>query len=209
MKAKKTILLITLVVMLFLGLISSQMVVNFEEFKEDPGHIEGWIKLPTVMAANNTPGAGNFGIVNVLTVTHATFDYNAGINLASSDVFEQFDGTPAVDEELDKTTPHGTAYDYVVIAQYPGSYAYNDSLSAWDPNLVRMVINITTSQGSHTVSSEVMEKGTFYGATGNGDSDTAFINFYIDNSDSGYTLGIDETFTCPIAENGCKAYRYG
>lgn len=181
----------------------------FLEVFKTRGNIEEavgqYAKWNLVSATNVSVGNGATGILNVITHTHQTSPYSAyddGINLGSASVYEQFDGTPACGEELDGTTPHSTAFDFVVIIQWDYDHAYNTSSSTWEKDLVKVYINCSSTDAEiDGVSSEVMLEGDFYDIDGVND---ALMNCYIVGTD-GFDLGQDVAFTI----DNIKLYYWG
>jgi hypothetical protein len=192
---KKTMLGLCCVALMFVG--SVLATVNFENDEESGSWV---LVFDGVKAHNVDPGSGTTGLVNIFTIKHGELaDYDSAISYDNAAVYQHLKSVPGSSQyELDGETPHSTAYDYVVVCQIDDN-AYDAS---WDTSLVKAYLNVTTSDNSHTISSELMSKGSFHSASG---TSHARINFYLDNSGSGYQLDVGETFDSPDP-NGFKLY---
>jgi len=157
-----------------------------------------WRLLDTVMAADADPGNGNDGIVNVYIYPLASVsDVDTGPSEATA--YEHGDADGFSDgEELQDSTAVGNTYVIILEVQFSDK-AYNTTSSDWEPGLVKA--EITSSDLS--LSSEVMEESTdFYDVDGTSD---AKICFYVDNSDSGWTM----TTGASITVDDVDIYYYG
>lgn len=191
---KKTILGSCCIALLFAGSIFATMTMHVDE---ETGE---WVLVfDGVKAHNINPGASTTGLVNIFTVKHGELNYDNAIAYDNANVYQHLKSVPGTSQYvLDGETPHSQAYDYVVVCQIDDN-AYD---SSWNTSLVKAYLNVTTSDSTHTISSELMSKGAFHSADGTND---ATINFYLDNSGSGYQLGVGETFDSPDP-NGFKLY---
>jgi hypothetical protein len=157
-----------------------------------------WRLLDVALAADADPGNGNDGIVNVYIYPLASkSDVNTGCSEATA--YEHGDADGFSDgEELQDSTPVGSTYIIAIEVQFSDK-AYNTTSSDWDLDLVKA--EITSSDLS--LSSEVMEKGTdFFDQDGTSD---AKLTFYVDNSDSGWTM----TTGASITVDDVDIYYYG
>ena len=198
-----TILAIMLISFGFIsGFIANYMIVDDIPLEKA---IEKTLKWNLVEASNISVTNGNTGIENILTYTHQSSPYTAydsAINLGSASVYEQFDDTPACGEELNRTTPHSTLFDFVVIIQWDYDHAYNTSSTAWEKGLVKVFINCSSTDTEiNSVSSEVMLEGDFYDIDGTND---AKMNCYIVGT-GGFDLGQNVKFTI----DDIKLYYWG
>jgi len=177
-----------------------------EGMLEDPDPDDGmsWHELP--LASDASPGASSSGVINIYTIDHSSApSYNADIGEGDAYVYEHGDADGFSDgEELAGTTPFDTAFDICIEYQFTGSQAVDGG--AWNISRVKAFANSTDL----SISSQLMEKSTgFFSTTGTTDTDTGVVNFYLQDADggagSGFTIGIDETFTM----DDIKVYYYG
>jgi hypothetical protein len=198
----KTIYTIVLGVTLVSGALTASFVMYSIDEYQNPGSGRWVLMFDSAKAHNIDPGSGTTGLVNIFTIKHGQLDYDNAIAYDNANVYQHLKSVPGSSQYvLDGETPHSTAYDYVVVCQIDDN-GYNTTSSSWDTSLVKAYLNVTTSDSTHTISSELMDKGAFHSASG---TDHARINFYLDNSGSGYQLGVGETFDSPDP-NGFKLY---
>lgn len=203
--SKKAIVGVLAVTLLVVGFTSSLMVsIMVTEDKTPYESLETIAKWNRVLATNITVTNGETGIQNYLTYTHQASPYTLYDDaLNEDDAYEHLDGTPACSsEELEHTTPHSTLFDVVIIIQWDYDHAYNTSSTAWEKGLVKVYINISsTDTEMNAVSSEVMLEGDFYDIDGTND---ALMNCYVVGT-GGFDLGQNVKFTI----DDVKLYYWG
>jgi hypothetical protein len=201
---KKRIIAISL---LFTFLVGTGITGFFTTLVEEGGDIEKAVetygKWNLVSATNVSVGNGLTGIKNVGTYTHQSSPYTLYDDaLIESNFYEAFDETPACAEELNRTTPHSTLFDFVVIIQWDYDHAYNTSSTAWEKDLVKVYINISSTDTEiNAVSTEVMLEGDFYDIDGTND---ALMNVYVVGT-GGFDLGQNVKYTI----DNIKLYYWG
>lgn len=202
--SKKTLLGVGLVAMLVIGFTSATVLnlMSTEDLtpQEALEHIAGW-NLAT--ATNITVANTDTGIQNVGTYVHQISPYTLyDDGLTESNFYEHMDGTPACGEELEGETPHSTLFDYVVIIQWGYAEAYNTSSSAWEKDLVKVYINLSSTDAEiDAIASEVMLEGNFYDIDGTND---ALMNVYVVGT-GGFDLGQNVKYTI----DDIKLYYWG
>ena len=128
-----------------------------------------------------TLGSGEGGMLEFFVIDHATRPANYSINISEASSYVLNYGLDDFNLEL----PHGTTFDMVVKARFNATQAYD---TAWNLSRVQCYMNAT---GAFTLSSVKMSNSSIIASNAN----YMWVNFYLDNSGSGYTLGIDETET--------------
>jgi len=166
---------------------------------QTPGDGESWIKLNIASAADTGDGAD--AIVNVYVyplsekadITSSPYECNEG------DAYEHGDDSDGFDdgEELTDSTPVGSTYIIAIEVNFSDK-AYNTTSTDWDKTLVKA--EITSSDLSLTA--EVMEEGTDFSQQSD---NYAHMTFYVDNSDSGWTM----TTGASLSVDDVDIYYYG
>ena len=133
-----------------------------------------------VSAAEANPGTGASGILEVFIIDHDNrpADYNS--NISEGDSFVLGYGV----DDFSINIPHSTAFDIVVKCRANATHAYD---TAWNLSLIRC--NLTAS-GALTISDVAMSEAQI-----GSNSTYVWVNYYLDNSGSGYTIGRDDTVT--------------
>jgi len=155
-------------------------------------------------ADDTTPGSsGDCGIVNIYVID---VDQIAGmkdsyIDQESANVWAHWDASPALEEALEGNVPYNDAFAIAVYSQYNYTVAYNVTQADWDENYVNATLSSSDLYGIATAT-EMSESTAFFNVTGSTDSDTAGINYYLDNSTSGWQIAHGETVTCTITVKG-------
>ncbi len=131
----------------------------------------------TVSAAPNDPGTGASGFLEVFIVDHDSGPYTSNISEGDANVIGY-----ANSDSFSIDIPHSTAFDIVVWTRANTSDANDGS---WNTSLIRC--NMTaTDLGITTLTSMSEEQiGT--------NSTYIWVNYYLDNGGSGYTINRDET----------------
>lgn len=148
----------------------------------------------TVNAADASPGASNSGVINVYIVDNSdAVDYDStDLSEGHASVYAHFGAGASLDAALSGNVPYDTEFDIVIECQYNYTHAYNTSTPGWDVDYVKGLI--TCADLSIGADTEMSESTDFISNTGSTSSDTAKINFYMDNGGSGYTMSHGETF---------------
>jgi len=133
-----------------------------------------------VSAAEANPGAGASGILEVFIIDHANRPANYNSNISEGDSFVLGYGV----DNFNINIPHSTAFDIVVKCRANATHAYNSTGSKWETDWIRCILNAT---GAITINENMNETEI----TNN--SNYIWVNYWIDNSGSGYTIGRDET----------------
>jgi hypothetical protein len=150
----------------------------------------------STVADNATPGSTTSGIINVFIMEHGH-----GVDLATteiteghSSVYAHFDATASLNTTLEGEIPYDTEFDIVVLMQYNQIHAYNTSSSAFEVDYVNaQITSADLSINADTDMSKPAGDGETPFCTING-TNHARIQFYMDNSGSGYTMSHGETF---------------
>ena len=153
---------------------------------------------------DTTPGSSeDCGIVNiyVIDVDQMASLKDAYIAEDNANVWAHWDATPALGESLEGNVPYNDAFAIAVYTQYNYTVAYNVSEPGWDETYVNATLSSSDLYGIDTAT-EMSESTAFFNVTGSTDSDTAGINFYLDNSTSGWSIAHGETVTCTITVKG-------
>jgi len=131
-------------------------------------------------AAEADPGAGKSGILEVFIIDHASRPANYALNISEGAAYTLGYGVDDFNIEL----PHSTTFDIVVKVRANASDAYD---TAWNMSRLQCYLNAT---GALTISSANMSETQI----GN-NSTYVWVNYWLDNSGNGYTIGIDQTAT--------------
>ncbi|RLC75052.1 MAG: hypothetical protein DRI61_15565 [Chloroflexi bacterium] len=173
---------------LAIGIVAGIVVLSGISF-QDGSDGKSW-KIMTLSAADVDPGNGNDGIVNIYIyplsekadITSSPYEPN------EADAYEHCDSAFVDGEELEDSTPVGSTYIIAIEVQFSNK-AYNTTSSDWDKDLVKA--EITCAELSLTA--EVMEEAPDFSQQ-DGTSD-AHMTFYVDNSDSGWTMTTGNSIT--------------
>lgn len=180
-----TIMAVSLIAMGFIGgFVYNTMIVediSFTEAVEKTG--KSWHSLGA------DTGDGVDHIVNIYSyplsekadITSSPYECNEGDANEHGDDVDGFD----TGEELAGETPYSVAHIVAVEVNF-SSKAYNSSTSDWEVGLVRAYI----TSADLSLTAELMEEATDFSQQDG--STSAHLTFYVDNSDSGWTLGQGE-----------------
>jgi len=144
-----------------------------------PSSNDGGFGTLTVSAAEANPGTGASGILEVFVIDHANRPANYNSNISEGDSFVLGYGV----DDFSINIPHSTAFDIVVKCRANATHAYNSTGSKWETDWIRCILNAT---GAITINENMNETEI----TNN--SNYIWVNYWIDNSGSGYTIGRDE-----------------
>jgi len=134
-----------------------------------------------VSAEEADPGAGKSGILEIFVIDHANRPANYALNISEGASYVLGYGNAT---SFSINIPHDTAFDIVVKCRANTTHAYNNSGSNWETDWIRCILNAT---GAITINEDMSETEI----TNN--SNYIWVNYWIDNSGSGYTIGRDET----------------
>jgi len=134
-----------------------------------------------VSAAEANPGAGASGILEVFIIDHDNRPANYALNISENASYVLGYGN---DTGLSINIPHSTAFDIVVKCRANATHAYNSTGSKWETDWIRCILNAT---GAITINENMNEIEIA------NNSNYIWVNYWVDNSGSGYTIDRDET----------------
>jgi len=175
-KRKKSILAsLVAVSMLLIGAFSMYLVM--------PSDDNGGFGTLSVSAAEANPGAGAGGILEIFIIDHANRPANYATNISEGDSFVLGCGNAT---SFSINIPHDKAFDIVVKCRANATQAYNNTGSEWETDWIKCILNAT---GAITINENMNETEIA------NNSNYIWVNYWIDNSGSGYTIDRDETVT--------------
>ena len=140
------------------------------------------------------PSDGYGCIINISTYPHSadpTNDYSA--NVTSDNCYEWYDsyGTApgAGGTEMNSTTPHSTAFDFLIKIRTNVTNNFNTSSGKWETRWVKGYIKVTWSDAGHA---KIYKNLTVCNITNN--ASYCFYYLYDNFNNTGYTISAGETF---------------
>jgi hypothetical protein len=182
----KTVFGVVLVALMFTGISISSFYAGMTELENEKmdlweriGHARDNIIVSATDGESGSVSNGEDAIVNIYIYPHQanTNTYNSGLSEASA--YEHFDNSFSNGEELEGETPYDTAFDIIIEMQYDKDHVYD---SAWNTSRVWCYCNCSDL----SISSSLMSESSAFFDT---DTDDGKINFYLNNDDSGFTIG--------------------